>query len=896
MTNFVHTLETYHEGKRSLDELLRDVDRILDEGKDSVTSMLSALRTQNTRHPLPPAAFNAVKQLLESATETVEKQLSKIDAVDDDTEVLSNASTEDSTKEFSEAPTRVNRVVNPVKHREPPNHVFSAASQSTAIDSSGKNKASTSPPRYIHINKEGEILNGRFELKQRIGSSTVYRVYKAIDLRKMEAVARDPYVAVKILRHRFSAHPAWLIALQRQVQKCQHLVHPNIGRVYDINRDGPTTYITEEYLYGHTLAEKLRSDNFEGIAPQQARPLINAMAKALSFAHELGITHSDFKPSKVFITDTGDIKVIDFFIPSAYGELHAHAAETSSGSVSAQREESAYASPEMLEHLKPDPRDHVFALAYTAYELISGQRPFSGRGALEARDKHIALFRLAGLKAKEWGAIRKALVLERNKRTPTVERFLEEFNTKERTAFQGLPLIAALFAGAAGVLAFGMNYFFSQLYTPSFSDLAKPKTPPPAEPKREQLATFQHAQLVKLPESSVQLLDTAPKLFAYAQLFPDKPNAALANTPDLNALTNREMTVINALHTDGVVNEQRQKVEVPSPKVSPQSAGQSHQPKPSSTGQSRQESLAKQQGASTQTQLDERITELLDRADRQIAANKLTTPESDSALQSYRQILALVPEQEGALSGLKHMEALYRKWAAAALENGELSTAQVYLSRAITLAPESPLLQEIKGRGHQSNTSSQLSPTLKTAAPHEQMQIELLTKAQRQLAVYQLTLPEGDNVSETFNQILQIDPTNRWALSGLIDIANQFETRARTLKQQGNLQQSLVIVEDGLKVLPHHQGLRTLKDELVRQTAHAAPQITHATEQLTRPTGLHKQDMPPPSQTFLQSTPIEEKPLNPTPKEEKPLDATPMEEKPSGEDGKRRKIKTYVTF
>jgi hypothetical protein len=105
MTNFVHTLETYHKGKRSLDELLRDVDRILDEGKDSVTSMLSALSTQNTCHPLPPAALNAVKQLLESATETVEKQLSKIDAVDDDTEVLSNASTEDSTKEFSEAPT-----------------------------------------------------------------------------------------------------------------------------------------------------------------------------------------------------------------------------------------------------------------------------------------------------------------------------------------------------------------------------------------------------------------------------------------------------------------------------------------------------------------------------------------------------------------------------------------------------------------------------------------------------------------------------------------------------------------------------------------------------------------------------------------------------------------------
>lgn len=900
MTNFFHTLETYHEGKRSLDELLREIDRILNEGKDSVTSMLNALSTQNTRQPLPPPVFNAVKQRLESATEPVEKRLCQLDVVDDDTDV------------FSDAPTQVIQGVKPAKHRGPVNRSFSPASQSTVINSSSDNKAPLHPPNDFHIKEEGEILNGRFELKQQISTGTVYHVYRAVDLRKMEAVARDPYVAVKILKRRFSTHQAWLIALQRRVQKCQHLIHPNIGRVYDINRDGQTIYITEEYLYGQSLAQKLHTDNFEGLAPQQARPLISAMAKAFTFAHQQGITHSNFKLSKVFITDTGEIKVIDFFIPPAYGKIRAPTAETSNDSVSTPHEESDYASPERLELLNPDPRDHVFAHASIIYEMLSGHRPFSGQGTLGEREKRNNLYRPAGLKAKEWGALRRALVFERDKRTPTLERFFAEFNTKRSTMLYGLPLTTALFALAAGIVAFGMSYFFSQRYTPSFSDLTKPKNSPLAERKPEQLEIFQLTQPRGLPENTAQLRDTDPKLFAYEQLFPENPIETLANAPQLSASTKRELPAISTstLHTEGTAAKQQHKQEDSSSKVTQQSPNQTHQSKSSISEPTPEQRSAKQQGALSKTQLDERITDLLDRAEQQIAAHELTTPEGASALQSYRQILELVPLHKGALSGIKRIEALYQELAAAAFEKGEPSIAQAYLSRAITLAPESPLLQEIEMGDQQNTTSTQISSDTEAANPRDQQLKALLTKAQRQLAIYQLTLPKGDNVAETFNQILQIDPTNRWALSGLISIANQLETRARTLKQQGDLHKCLVTVEDGLRVLPHHPGLRALKneleDELVRRTAHADPLTVHAPEHATEVTKPHEQKTSPSTEIHLNRIPGEEnssdqapkgeKPLDATSTKEKPLDPTRKEEKPLGQEEKQRSIKTYVTF
>ena len=90
-------------------------------------------------------------------------------------------------------------------------------------------------------------------------------VFKALDLRKLEASDRRPYVAIKVLNLQFRGNPKSLIALQREARKAQTLAHRNIVTVYDFDRDGSVVYLTMEYLSGQPLSRMLRNPNFKGM-------------------------------------------------------------------------------------------------------------------------------------------------------------------------------------------------------------------------------------------------------------------------------------------------------------------------------------------------------------------------------------------------------------------------------------------------------------------------------------------------------------------------------------------------------------------------------------------------------------------------------------------------------
>ena len=102
-------------------------------------------------------------------------------------------------------------------------------------------------------------------LEECIGFGGMGTVYKALDLRKLEASDRKPYIAIKVLNVQFRGHPKSLIALQREARKAQALAHPNIVSVYDFDRDGPMVYLTMEYLTGKPLSQVLRAPGFAGM-------------------------------------------------------------------------------------------------------------------------------------------------------------------------------------------------------------------------------------------------------------------------------------------------------------------------------------------------------------------------------------------------------------------------------------------------------------------------------------------------------------------------------------------------------------------------------------------------------------------------------------------------------
>ncbi|HMC46553.1 MAG TPA: protein kinase, partial [Caballeronia sp.] len=182
---------------------------------------------------------------------------------------------------------------------------------------------------------------------------------------------------------------------------------------------------------------------------------------ALAYAHERGFVHCDFKPANVFLTDTAEVKVIDFGIARVFQrpEEETDATIFDPGSLGALTP--AYASPEMLEHREPDPRDDIYALGCTTYELLTGRHPFDRVPATQARNSSLKPQRPDGLGTRQWRALRTSLAFEREARMPTVTQFLQEFgDTQKRSGMSGAAVKAAVSAAALAVVAAG-GYFYA---------------------------------------------------------------------------------------------------------------------------------------------------------------------------------------------------------------------------------------------------------------------------------------------------------------------------------------------------------------------------------------------------------------------------------------------------
>jgi len=195
---------------------------------------------------------------------------------------------------------------------------------STNKDDDATNRPPASPS--LTPNQEfsvGAVLKERFVIKEELGRGGMGIVFKALDLRKVEASDREAFVALKVLNIDFRDDPISLIALQRETKRAQTLSHPNIITVYDFDRDGSHVFMTMEYLKGRPLSNLIRELPKGGMSFKQAWPIIEGMCLALAYAHKKNIVHSDFKPGNVFITRQNEAKVFDFGIASAMSEADA---------------------------------------------------------------------------------------------------------------------------------------------------------------------------------------------------------------------------------------------------------------------------------------------------------------------------------------------------------------------------------------------------------------------------------------------------------------------------------------------------------------------------------------------------------------------------------------------
>lgn len=433
------TLRQFQSGAFGRPELFARIDRLLASTSDTVSLLLRALNDEHRRKPLPIDVYAEVERRIAHAVEARQRT----GAEDTDTYVQT-------------------------KPQRP--------AQVTAV--AGAGDAAGAP--IERMKGVGDTLNGRFVLEECIGFGGMGTVYKALDLRKLEASDRNPYIAIKVLNVQFQGHPKSLIALQREARKAQSLAHPNIVAVYDFDRDGAMVYLTMEYLVGRPLSQVLRAPNFRGMPFADAMKIVTGSGKALAYAHERGFVHCDFKPANVILLDAGAVKVIDFGIARVFQKAEEDADVTvfDPGSLGALTP--AYASPEMLESREPDPRDDIYALGCITYELLTGRHPFNRLSATQARDAGMRAQRPPGLGHRQWRALRCALAFDRGARTGSVAEFLREIGTPD--AWRRPAVMAGAGVAAAALLGVGVIAYLNTRSGAGPSTTSEQAAAPAGEP------------------------------------------------------------------------------------------------------------------------------------------------------------------------------------------------------------------------------------------------------------------------------------------------------------------------------------------------------------------------------------------------------------------------------
>lgn len=230
-----------------------------------------------------------------------------------------------------------------------------------------------------------KVLAGRYEVLELIGRGGMAEVYLGRDKRLSRTVA------IKLLRSDIAEDPTFQARFRREAQSAAALNHPSIVGVYDFGEevvtraDGSTQtvpYIVMEYVQGHTVRELLSEG--EAVPIDEAGEIVSGVLQALGYSHRNGIVHRDIKPGNIMLTNTGEVKVMDFGIARAIEDSAVTVTQTHAVVGTAQ-----YLSPEQARGEVVDARSDIYSCGCLLYELLTGRPPFKGDSAVAIAYQHV---------------------------------------------------------------------------------------------------------------------------------------------------------------------------------------------------------------------------------------------------------------------------------------------------------------------------------------------------------------------------------------------------------------------------------------------------------------------------------------------------------------------------
>jgi len=227
----------------------------------------------------------------------------------------------------------------------------------------------------------GETVS-HYRILGKLGGGGMGVVYEAEDTRLGRRVA------LKFIPDNLVGDPKSLERFEREARAASQLNHPNICTIHDIDDNNGHPFIVMEKLEGESLKQMIRGRALDADAILEIGVQV---AEALAASHAKGIIHRDIKPANIFLTTTGQAKVLDFGLAKLTTEAKL-ATSTDTGiedsltAVGVIPGTAVYMAPEQARSEPLDPRSDLFSFGVVLYEMATGKKPFSGTNIVTTLD------------------------------------------------------------------------------------------------------------------------------------------------------------------------------------------------------------------------------------------------------------------------------------------------------------------------------------------------------------------------------------------------------------------------------------------------------------------------------------------------------------------------------
>jgi len=301
----------------------------------------------------------------------------------------------------------------------------------------------------------GQTLS-HYSITRKIASGGMGIVYEAEDSRLGRRVA------LKFLPEQMAQNTQLSERFQREARAASALNHPNICTIHAIENVDGQNFLVMELLEGQTLAHMLGRVTF---SMDRLLPIATQIADALESAHAKGIVHRDIKPANIFITERGQVKILDFgLVKIEPDELQGQ--EGNSTKVEPQDQltppgvamgTASYMSPEQARGQLVDARTDLFSLGSVLYQMSGGVLPFAGDtsavifDAILNRDPQPVDQLNPELPAEFGRIISKLLEKDRTLRCQSATELKTDFNRLKRNLDSGVKRAAELTETKSGV-------------------------------------------------------------------------------------------------------------------------------------------------------------------------------------------------------------------------------------------------------------------------------------------------------------------------------------------------------------------------------------------------------------------------------------------------------------